>query len=818
MSRKKRGQQIVSNEPRHGFPLENLTPEAFEFLFEALARRPAPRTGKSRRLAALREILQDADRWDEWLAELPALSLVALEILVEACGGLETEDIEDILQRRIGCDDDQARVAWELLCAHQLVVPLGSHYEHEPVAISIYEGTLPLLTQRLRGASLPAVPAEFAQESDECASDVSLCHTLAVAGLTAHRRLGFTRAGAPNRTSLRRFAKDLGASPDEVFALVERAMRRDWVRAKEQDLTPNPQRMLTAARAGGDDSAFGSGFDSWLQPGAWVSLDALLRARVRAHLDTSLRSKAEHGHASVVIGVEPLFGYFEEQMRNLEGLEHRIVANVAWVRRPKPPGEFSGDGHVTPNFEVMLGPSAHPEIVASVALGCELQRIDRVLTFRITPQSVAAGMAAGQTKGQLCAALEAVGPHALAKNVAQLVDEWEQASRVARVSHGWFLFAGNELQPLLEKGELAPHLLGSPAPGVLELDPSTPRQLIASMLAEHGAQLSLSYPLASAEEQRRTDRLAGRPAPAPPHEFFDLGNFDDVEADGYQELDGPSRLAAEPLLGIEPPWSLAPAGASTIRERLALARTSGFAEELLEHAELVARAGVTSGSLEQQAAEQLIEIQDLLKSLKRAASRELSRFRRKLSGPERDHFDAVCSGTLALCPFLTLKPKWRRRAALAAENLDELLEWAADFSNESHLSSEGKRLLALVHQSHVSATLPPETTGARDEAYEFHPSVEFPGANPNEKSRGPHPAESAFPVLESNELLSELSAAVRSRRSVFALVESDTGTEVQALRLERIKIEGGRQVLLAEDMDRFERRVVPVRSIRSLLY
>ena len=829
MSRKKRGLRTPERPPEYGFPLENLRGNWLDVIFERLTGKPGPRGGQKQKVEALRELLQDGDRWDERLAELPVLSLIALEILVEARGGLPVEDLEDLLQRCTDCDEDAAFIAREQLAERLLVVPLGDNNTGEAEALSLYEGTLPVLDDRIRGVSLPALPAELASANDDGTSDARLCRTLAIAGLTAHRRLRFTQAGAPDRTALKRFAKNLGAPQDEVFELAEHAMHRGLVRAYGENLSPDPDRMLGAAR-GRTENGSASWFEPWLEPGRWVSLEALVRASVRALLATGPTSEPEHDSANVVLGTPPLFDYFDQRLRAAEGLEHRTVEGVDWLRHPAAPAALSGDGHVTASFEVMLGPAAHPEVVACVALGCELQRIDRVLTFHITPESVAQGKAAGLAVGQLRRALDVVGRHPLAENVAQLVAEWEEACTVARVSKGWFLFVSPELQPALEKGDLSPYLIGSPMPGVLELDPRAPRNEIEAALTEHRVRLSLNFPAPDAGARHEPGLRAGR-------------NPLDLDDPWDNEVREPS------LAGAPRPWSLEPGGAPALRERLALARATGFADDLPSDDLETALAEALPGEI----AERLATLRQDLAPLQRDAARELARFHRKLSGADCARFELARADGAPLLSFLVLKPKWRRRIVHTAANLEELLDFAEEAADRGRCTPAGKRLLAQLDGLMLAnsaeaipdfaasiarlAALGPE---ANRDLEPPNPSAGLQPAGASKRPttgkgtrrrRGPAivvefdnevpapslPAIESFPEIEQNELLSRLSDAVKHRRSACLLVSSDAGPEVLALGLDRIELRGNRQVLLAEDLHSGEGRVVHVRKIRSIL-
>ncbi len=726
---------------RAGFPIARLTAATVDTVFETLAGTPPPRGTKASRQAALAAMLRDGDRWDGWLEGLPALSLLVLEMLVEAGGGLEIDDLIELLVRRVGCSEAQAEAACDVLLERRLVLPLGSDpIARVPDAICVFEGALPPLEARLRGVSLPDRPPELSAESAPAASDAGLCQMLAVAGLTAHRTLGFTRAGMPHRGTLKRFARGLGVSQDEVFALAVRALHSGLLRAFEKRLLPSGISMRAAATRGTSQA---SDLTGWLEPGVWVCEQALVRALTRAYINAGPAAgpdgegdgEGDDQGAQVVLSIDALDERSREIVDGLEALERRTLDAEVWLRpSPPPPEERSGDGHVTAGLEVLLGPAAHPEIVATISLGCELQRIDRVLSFKITPASVKQGLVAGLREGELCAALAAVGKNPVPEAVAQRVGEWEQAGRVVPIARGWFLFAGRELATLLEKGALAPHLLGSPMEGVLELAPTTPRDILATALAEHRVTPALSYPLEEADLQRdspmlqnRDFRSPSRPWDADANDAWVIGPDDEVHPDlasssfysssSSSSSSGHSAAGdffAELLARFERPWPLEAGGSPALRERLAAARAEGFTRDLAEHLspqeltpnispdraiELLLLAGA-KGAPDATPADVVARARMLdsaVGRLERSGARELARFARKLDASNRLAFEAARARRLPLIPFLALKPKWRRRLVQVADDLDDLLDFTEEASGPQRLTPDGRALLELLH-------------------------------------------------------------------------------------------------------------------------
>jgi len=811
-----------------GFPIARLDTAALEIVFKTLTGGPPPRGRVAKQRDALRALLRDGERWDAWLDALPPLALIAFELLVEAGGGVKVEELARVLARRFGSSEKQGRAACNVLFKQQLVVPLGRDPKAvDPDAMSVFQGTLPLLEARVRGLSLPERPPELVAESEHETSDAGLCRMLAVAGLMAHRTLGFTQSGAPHRGTLKRFTKGLGISQDEAFEFAERARRRGLLGAYRKRLLPRARAMLVAACEGPTYPEL----SGWLEPGTWVSEQALVRAVMKACIGASPAARPDGASANVILGIDGLDDRSQAIVELLEGLERRTLDGEVWLRRsPAQPDERSGDGHVTPGFEVMLGPAAHPEIVATIALGCELQRIDRVLTFRITPESVKQGRAAGLREGELGAALAVVGRNPVPESVAQLVGEWEQASRVAPVARGWFLFAGPELAPLLEKGELATYLLGSPMEGVLELAPTTPHDALEAALAEHRLTPALRYPLEQAIRQRESGRLESPRLDGPrgPRSYDrqdedetwvihpddeEIGEFDEFGEDDEDRRE--TSIFTEFLAGIEPPWPLEPDGSPALRERVACARAKGFAGDAA--AELLLPAGL-EGAPDATPAEIVARVAVMdraIGGLEAAASRELDRFARRLRGPDRAALEEARDARLPLIPFLVLKPKWRRRIVQTADDLDQLLEITEEVFDLRRVTPAGREVIEILEDPLTQATLRAAMEGADEFDQDEDSSV--PSAASAPRDAGRLPRADAFPDLARFDLMARLSGVVQSRRPVYLLCEAGGRISVRHVRPDRIEIQGSRQVLLCRDCETWEDRALPVQEIRSLM-
>ena len=149
--------------------------------------------------------------------------------------------------------------------------------------------------------------------------------------------------------------------------------------------------------------------DRHVAPSGWTSAEAIARGLT---LEMNVR-----GARSTLVDWKSI----TERLPHLPTVVHE---GMTFVRCPPHRGERWGDGHVTPNMEVMLGPAAHPEIVATVGLMAELQRLDTVLTYRITQRSVHDALAVGLTVERMVEALDRVGRHGIPANVRANVEDF----------------------------------------------------------------------------------------------------------------------------------------------------------------------------------------------------------------------------------------------------------------------------------------------------------------------------------------------------------------------------------------------------------
>jgi Helicase conserved C-terminal domain len=446
--------------------------------------------------AAVRAHLDDRDRIKETLRRLPALDLVLLEILAEAGGRLRTETLFHVAHARTGLDAKVAGSALQLLDARFLTVALVSKPDRGSPIAALLAPAAEHVAALVRGVSLP--PGDPPPDARPTQAPSYRRDVLAVAGLTAHRALRYNHDRSPNGSQLPRFGKGLAAPDVRIDALLAEARHLRLLGAIGDAYAPIADALLRSSADVDEELA------AWLPvAGAgWTPVEAVERA--------AIRSLMEHEYPTIMPTADDhrmLSKQAALRVKGACGVEIVEAGSHAWIRR-RPAGKRGGDGHVTPSFDVMLGPGADLEIVATISLGCELTRLDRVLTFRITPASVAAGLSSGLPAAALVAALDRVGRHPLPSNVRAMVDDWIAHHRTANITRAWLVRVPEEVASLLAKSPLAKSILDRPAPGVLAIDPSVRRSDLVKILAKHRVSLGPPISLDEAVMQRDEERYA----------------------------------------------------------------------------------------------------------------------------------------------------------------------------------------------------------------------------------------------------------------------------------------------------------------------
>lgn len=492
-------------------------------------------------LRRLARVMADPQHVAASLRKLPVQALLVLEVVAEWGGVAEREALERELARRHPGVDCPLEPIGDLLMSRGFC-GWGTANRTGAELMMLLTPRAERVASAVLGVSLPGEPPP---ESARAHAPRAARDMLALATLAAHRRVRLTKSGTIDRTILKTFAKKLGPHRGVIERALEEAVDLDLVNVRSSDhrLLPEARPLMRYAsgllpeRLGMSPTGgrLGELLDA-LPAQGWVPQDALVRWL------TQLVYARRLPLALLPHELEP------GALLGSGALEVAEASGEPWVRRrdPRASADWRGDGHVTPSFEVMLGPAASLEVVAVVGLAAELVRLDHVLTFKLTAATVAAGLAAGVTSEDLWRALGAVGPHGLPSNVEALVGDWVQKACVGHLERGWFLVVPAERASDLCAGPLGRYVTAVRAPGVLALSGRTPRAVVEDALAGAGIQVRGGPAGRSSHGGPLLD-------PASPD---DLGWAFDLDDDDY---DGGSTRVFEQLLALSDP-SLADPG------------------------------------------------------------------------------------------------------------------------------------------------------------------------------------------------------------------------------------------------------------------
>ena len=331
-------------------------------------------------VGALAGRLRDPAVVAKHLAALPPLALVGLEVLVNLGGEATVDVIRDEVRRRTGVSPE-ALAKGPFECGLLVALRLERRNGRETiVSFVLLDASAQHVARAVRGLTLPRkAPPAGAQGRP----GGRVRNGVALAVLVAHRGLRLTMNGDPNRTSIKTLLKSTGMDIDRAEGLVHGALRLGILRDHDGEAVLDVARLERILSNEGIGGAGVSPPDD-----GWVPIEALMRTAATA----TLFSEYEYDRPSSTI--ERVRREVEAAVDGDASLERIDHEGSAWVRRRVSNAGF-GDGYVNPSFEVLIGPETPLDIVGTVALGCEILRIDRLLTLSITPRSIQRGLAAG---------------------------------------------------------------------------------------------------------------------------------------------------------------------------------------------------------------------------------------------------------------------------------------------------------------------------------------------------------------------------------------------------------------------------------------
>lgn len=705
--------------------------------------------------AELARAIGERERVQARLARVSEHGLVALALLVEMGGSSPPSVLARAMTTRVPCSQEEALDAIDEVLSSALAITATRAWHDERV--ELLSPAAERVAELLGALGLPTAAPPPARGVD--APDPELRDAVALSLACAHRTLRATRSGEVNRSSVKPFAKAIGSTPERVEALVEHATPWLDLLPEPGGFVPNLDELRAFAREGTVAGHFADRAFSHVGE-AWVSVEALARALRRAVARAPLRSGwgTTDAHAEVVVRVARATGWVVA--------EH---AGHAWVRRPRPGDPESPDGHVTPNLEVMLGPKVALARLVEIGLGAELVRLDRVLTYRITAQSVRRGLEHGLDVERFFEALAGASRHGVPDNVAATVRDF--ARGVARVRRAWLveLPAPLAARAFAELGPERARLLGE---GCIAVDEVVPERTLVAALERAGARPVVALATERDEDARERDPSAGP----------------EVSADDLAAPQGDAAIARRIERARAEGW----AGS---RQMLARSREAGatmHAQDPLATLELWRR----RAHRDPRTAPATLGLLDALASRVRATSADLDRWIASLPARERADAQLRAARVSPVLPWVLLPANDRAAVLARARSIEELSALARQVP-ASRLEPSAPALLARFAASpyadHECAEGP---RGAPAEVAEARP----PRAAAPER-RSPAPGASALAPLPMASRLRWLEERAHAGDLVHLEVLQGDAREVLEVTIDRIVKRGVQRVVLCTEPD-----------------
>lgn len=715
------------------------------------------------RFSKLRRLMTDPARVTAQLLKLPALGLLACEILVEAGGLASWESVAVVLEERSGLD--RATVA-RFLHGFQgggVLTPAFAVDRPKEKAFVLLAPAAELVAERVWLLSAP--PARAVEAPAAGAPPVEASAMLAVAGLALHEPIKHTASGEPHRGNIKKHARRLALDERALHELVDRAWVAGALRADPRgEYVTVPARMRAIAAGGEVRAPYSALLASWLAEGP-RPLEVIVRAIARWRAQ-----RESHGFLHSVFHREPYdetLRVVRKQLSKSAGVRRVEVDGVAWIELARAGAELPErvEGFVTPNLDVMVGPEPDPRVVARLALCAELVRIDRVLTFRLRPATVGRAVLAGMTGEEMVDVIGRVGRHGIPEGVRAQVLDWATNARVASAEPVTLLRVPARLhdEVVAALGDL---VVCAPAPGVVLVAEGQPLDTIRARLA------------ASAVE------VAGRAAPH----------------DGREE---PVRSSPSEREAVPPPLPLEATKDAQLVRTIVEERAAGFAPSLSS----VGRPQLaTDGALPdwdelraraKSAPPEVRRILEAIARLHRAHGAEVEAWVARLPPEERDALDPM-----SVMPLLMIPPAHRRRILSSGAPVEKVLAEAGAVMARGWLSVEGKKL-AKAMRGGDPALLAEILLGDEDDDESDLADEEL------------EPPREA-PTMTRGAVLALLRDVEGTDGPVHIWWDSAEGPSAATAWVEELRTRGSEPVVLFTEVETELPRVVPLASVRAV--
>ena len=414
------------------------------------------------RLAALRVNLADPAWVAAALARMSVPALAAASLLARGRGMMASHALVGAAQHELGIDEEAVLAGAFELVREVLVVPLQQGHLDTFALVAPAAQTVAAL---LVDFDLPVVPAGELPRGREDDGRVLLAACMALRQVD----IKITTDGRPYRAALRKLAKTAGLDEDLLESALLTANHVGLVQLDDAEILRPclPRLRAVAARDYASLPALAALLPRLAEAGRPVSVAAVLR-----WLDRSPRDAATQVRALVPSLVGWLPGFRAGKLGEIPAVACAAAADERAA------------ASVTPSFEVFLPPEARATDLVEVLACCEVLRIDRAITGRITKASITRAVAAGASGDAILAALTTACRTPVPQNVEAAIRDWAgvmpatvAAGRVVVVPPADAERVGRAL------ASFAPLVL---APGVLLVGLDVPPREIAAALGRIG--------------------------------------------------------------------------------------------------------------------------------------------------------------------------------------------------------------------------------------------------------------------------------------------------------------------------------------------
>ncbi|MEO8845081.1 MAG: helicase-associated domain-containing protein [Kofleriaceae bacterium] len=431
------------------WPIEDLGLELVASLFRCDA------AEASRRLATLAKQQRDPTWLDATIGELPIPALCVASVLAGRGGMLQTPELEAAAKTTFGLSRADVDGAIEALLAKLLVAPLMSP---RGSLVALVAPAADRLAERLVGLQLVPIAGTFTPDPEHDGGRA----IVAVVAALMRFDLRLTQTGTPNRTALKKLAKQLGIEMFLLELLVVTSIEAGLTHVDEDGLIVVDREQLLAATEGRYPTIRALGqLGRVMAHGAAIAPDAI-------ELFFHAGSYRRHGAVPPPVGV----------LGRLPGFCAGTVGATQAITYVAPTGAAAAS--VTPSFEVMLPPESHLREIVRVLELCEIVRIDRAIVARITKLSVTHAVGRGLTADVMIEALTSASRTPIPQNVTTAIRDWAGSTIVATVVRGTVIAVApsEEARVRTAFASARPRTV---APGVIVVEEISEREVAATL-------------------------------------------------------------------------------------------------------------------------------------------------------------------------------------------------------------------------------------------------------------------------------------------------------------------------------------------------